>query len=1220
MTQGAGPARAVPLWRLLVLLMMATLSLAFAPNSRAETAVSGSIAADARWTLANSPYVVSGNLLVQSAATLTIDAGVTVYMEAGASVNVQAGSLRALGTVTQPIRVLSVKTLRGQAPAAGDYGTWTFGPGATATTRLEHVRFEHGRGLVVNGASPVLNYLDIRNSQGPAISIDLAASPSGVGNKASGNDVNGIEVPAGDIVGSVKWNLSGIPYVVRSGTVSVGRSPAVSQITPATIEQGQTVSVAVDGVRLDGFAAGAVDNIGLTVTPISGGSSSRLSFQLKANADAALGPAALSLRVDAGELVLPNALTVTPPIPAVTQIVPATVIAGVGVSEIVVTGRNFSAQSEVLVNSAGLPTQYVSGGELRATLPNQSAAAVLPLQVRNPHPAGGSPPLLSNSVNLTVQMPVPPTVSFEPTPIAMPPDNKAHDITLRLSKADIRDHTINFSVSDPAKATVTPASLTIAAGQLTARVTITPLVQGSVTLIAQSATLGNSSTPIFITPDFRGINTSYAPPVGVTVAGGPVGGETRETKPNSLVGVGVGAVLGDVVPNGWTAGTTQNLQILGAAIPAGSLVSIVPADGLTLGAATVSPDGTSLSVPVTTTGDAESGPRRVVVRDNNGSLLAFANAASGTVYLAAGLPRIDSISPITVTRNSTVTMVVRGRNLRDAKLSVAPGSDIEIDAQPVINADGTELTAMVHVGSTAALGSRVMQVSSVTGTSPADATSANTLHVVGAIESTYAWTAPLVGVRVGERAPDPQQIVPVLMQHLGVVVGASATGVTPRTGIVGSTVTVKVQGQGLQDVNAVSFVPATGLTVGAPTFAGDGSELTFSVTVAADAVLGLRRLVLATPAGPMAFANVNDGAFLVSTPLPMVESIAPQVLTLGGTAQTLTVRGRYLDNVVDVRFVPAAGITVIRPFTASDGGNTLAFAVQVDAAATAGPRKLIVTTAAGESAAEASPANTVVLAAQTGPAYPAIMSPAVGVRVGAGQSQTYDGALIAPTVGVMVIEAPLPPQPVDLMPTANTVGLLVGSVARGKSADGWLQGVSDTLRIHGVDLGQVTSVEAVPGAGILFGTVSANASGTELDVPVSVAQDAALGSRRLRLRTSSGEVVWQSGALASFGIGRVPAMDSVSPIVLNTGETVTLTVRGRDLAGVTGAIFTPADGFTQVGAPVWSQDATGEQLKVTVHIATGATTGQRVLQLKVPGGATSATPSVANTLTVVAGP
>ena len=42
------------------------------------TDVSGNISSNTTWSLANSPYVVTGNILVASGVTLTIEAGVTV--------------------------------------------------------------------------------------------------------------------------------------------------------------------------------------------------------------------------------------------------------------------------------------------------------------------------------------------------------------------------------------------------------------------------------------------------------------------------------------------------------------------------------------------------------------------------------------------------------------------------------------------------------------------------------------------------------------------------------------------------------------------------------------------------------------------------------------------------------------------------------------------------------------------------------------------------------------------------------------------------------------------------------------------------------------------------------------------------------------------------------------------------------------------------------------
>src|SRR5688572_14157971 len=82
----------------------------------AQTNVSGFISANTTWNLAGSPYIVTGNALVSSGYTLTIEPGVVVKFNTDKALQID-GELIAIGTAANRITFTSNQA----APAAGDW-------------------------------------------------------------------------------------------------------------------------------------------------------------------------------------------------------------------------------------------------------------------------------------------------------------------------------------------------------------------------------------------------------------------------------------------------------------------------------------------------------------------------------------------------------------------------------------------------------------------------------------------------------------------------------------------------------------------------------------------------------------------------------------------------------------------------------------------------------------------------------------------------------------------------------------------------------------------------------------------------------------------------------------------------------------------------------------------------------------------------------------------
>lgn len=1156
------------------LLLLAVLVLGAA---QAQTTVTGTITADTRWSLSGSPYGVIGDVAIQGGARLTVDAGVVIYMAQDANVTVQSGSVLMLGTTANPIQIRSDKSRPGQLgqqAAPGDWNQWVFTSG-TRVTRLEHVRIEHGKGLRVLGSAPTFNFVDLRNHLGAAISIDLAASPDGVGNSASGNTVNGIAVPPGDVTGTVRWALRGIPYVVDAGTVSVGRSPEVVALTPSSLEVGTTADVVVSGSRLSGVESAAFTNTRLGVVVQPGGTDAQFTLSVTVPPDAAFGATDLLLLLNAGELQQTSALIVKAKAPKLTKVTPVQVFTGDGSTPLQIEGDNLRPDTVAEIDGTSLATTVQSATRATATLPEQTVAATLALRLRTPDPAQPGTSMLTESLPIAVVMP---QATLAPDKVSMFQGN-TQVMTLTLPfVAPASGLQFTLSSNAPLVAGV-QATVVVAAGERTAQFDIRGAGIGAASVTASRSGWRSIVVPVTVVDPPRRIDLTpiVSPQVGLQI-GAPAAAPVRTpTHAAPAVGLIVGASASAMAPDAVAVGTVATLTVRGTGLNAVSSISAQPSDGLTFTTPVGAADGRSLTVQVTVTEAAAKIHRRIVLTTATGDVV-WVNPAESQLLVTAPVPRIESVTPqVVVAGQAPVKLSVRGVNFRDiASVRFDPAAGLSALGTPTFNAEGTLLEVTVQADANAASGPRTLIVVAAAGESSATPTAANTVQVARTVGSRFQdILSPSVGLQIGAPPPTPANpnagatAVPV-----GITVGAAAMGMAPKSGSRGETLTLTVRGAGLNAVSSVSFSPSNGITVGAPAVSADGRQLTAQVdidfnapdvvrevtlntasgrvpfavlgdnqfevkvivgtrfeslaspvvglqigtpppaattgngphaaapvglivgaaasslapdagvvgaslslmvqgvglgavtsvaglpadgltfgapvitpngrqltvplTIAADAAKTSRRIQLRTATGEVVFFNLAEAAFLVTAPVPRLESIAPQVVVAGQGVVKLTVRGSNFRDITGVRFDPASGLVAVGSPSFNAEGTLLEVSVQADANAASGPRALIVQAAAGESSATATSANTVQVARSAGTRYQDIASPSVGLQIGSAATAAGSGMAQAPVAG-----------------------LIVGPALTSMSPSGSVKGVSGQWEFTGYGLGSVTGLRLV---------------------------------------------------------------------------------------------------------------------------------------------------------------
>jgi len=197
----------------------------------ADTNVSGLISSNTTWTQSASPYIVTGNILVNGGVNLTIQPGVTVKFQNGRSLQID-GTLVARGTGTNKITFTS----NNPTPTAGDWGYIIFSDSSTDATYdvnggyvsgsiMEHVVVEYAGGVSVdnngalrlNNAHPFINYATISNNAASGICAwDVTGNVKVMNTTVTNNAAFGRAAEISIFGKSGFWTVDGSATIIES--------------------------------------------------------------------------------------------------------------------------------------------------------------------------------------------------------------------------------------------------------------------------------------------------------------------------------------------------------------------------------------------------------------------------------------------------------------------------------------------------------------------------------------------------------------------------------------------------------------------------------------------------------------------------------------------------------------------------------------------------------------------------------------------------------------------------------------------------------------------------------------------------------------------------------------------------------------------------------------------------------------------------------------------
>jgi inosine-uridine nucleoside N-ribohydrolase len=202
------------------------------------------------------------------------------------------------------------------------------------------------------------------------------------------------------------WTSNAINLTVAAAT------PTLSSLSPSTATAGGApLTLTATGTSFMSNSFIQVNGAARSTTFISG---TQLSTTLNSADLATAGSLSITAATPGGGTSSALAFTVNNPVPALSTMSPAAVLAGGSGFTLTVSGFNFVPGSFVRVNGANRSTTFVSATQLTASIPASdiAVAGASSITVFNAAPGGGTSPALTLSVN----NPVPSISGISPNP------------------------------------------------------------------------------------------------------------------------------------------------------------------------------------------------------------------------------------------------------------------------------------------------------------------------------------------------------------------------------------------------------------------------------------------------------------------------------------------------------------------------------------------------------------------------------------------------------------------------------------------------------------------------------------------------------------------------------------------------------------------------------------------------------------------------------------